>query len=168
MFFDPDVRGEATLPDAENLLVELRAGGKPNEQDLQRGDRIMVQNYFASATELDVRRQMGSGFSEPLMQLEPGQWHGPVSSGFGVHLVYIYGIERAPPANLEDVRTQVIEDWHQTMREEFNAQFVEGLMDQYEIVIEALPEDRLLDGRQTNSPEGEGSAGNQAQADANS
>jgi len=132
IFIDPDAREDATLDDAAEILEALRAAGEPTEELLQLGDRFMLQNYFASATELDIRRQLGSGFSEVVMDLEPGQWHGPVLSGYGVHLVYVYD-------------SRVLEDWHAVKREEFNAQFLESLKSRYEIVIDELPADRLLD-----------------------
>jgi parvulin-like peptidyl-prolyl isomerase len=105
----------------------------------------MLQNYFASATEMDVRRQMGSGFAEQLMKLEPGQWHGPVLSGYGVHLVYVYENVAAPPAEFEAVQARVLEDWHVEKREEFNAEFFESLKGRYEIIVDELPADRLLE-----------------------
>jgi len=145
IFIDPDAREDTTLDDAAEILVQLRAVGETTEEALQLGDRFMLQNYFASATELDIRRQLGSGFSEVVMELEPGQWHGPVLSGYGVHLVYVYDFIKAPSPVFENVQTRVLEDWHAVKREEFNAQFLESLKSRYEIVIDDLPADRLLD-----------------------
>jgi len=145
IFIDPDAREDATLEDAAEILEQLRAAGEPTEELLQLGDRFMLQNYFASATELDIRRQLGSGFSEVVMELEPGQWHGPVLSGYGVHLVYVYDFIKAPPPVFENVQARVLEDWHEVKREEFNAQFLESLKKRYEIVIDELPAERLLD-----------------------
>ena len=145
IFFDPDAREKATLVDAEATLAQLREKGEPGQEISQLGDRFMLQNYFASATEMDIRRQLGSGFSEVVMELEPGQWHGPVLSGYGVHLVYVYDFFEAPAPVFEDVQAQVLEDWHTQQREQFNAEFLENLKDRYEIVIDELPADRLLD-----------------------
>jgi parvulin-like peptidyl-prolyl isomerase len=145
IFIDPDAREDATLDDAAEILAHLRAAGEPTEELLQLGDRFMLQNIFDSATELDIRRQLGSGFSEVVMELEPGQWHGPVLSGYGVHLVYVYDFIKAPPPVFENVQARVLEDWHVVKREEFNAQFLESLKSRYEIVIDELPAERLLD-----------------------
>jgi parvulin-like peptidyl-prolyl isomerase len=81
------------------------------------------------------------------MDLEPGQWHGPVLSGYGVHLVYVYDHVAAPPPVFEEVQARVLEDWHTLKREQFNAEFLENLKGRYEIVIDELPADRLLDGQ---------------------
>jgi hypothetical protein len=145
LFFDPDARGDATLVDAERILEQLRAAGEPTEDMAQLSDRFMLQNYFAAASELDVRRQMGGGFAEQVIKLEPGQWHGPVFSGYGVHLVYVYSLEIAPPPEFDAVKTRVLEDWQAGKREEFNAEFLKNLKQRYEIIVEELPADRLLD-----------------------
>lgn len=145
IYFDPDAREAATLVDAEATLAALREKGEPGQEISQLGDRFMLQNYFASATELDIRRQLGSGFAEVVMELKPGQWHGPVLSGYGVHLVYVYDYFEAPQPEFEDVQARVLEDWHAQKREQFNAEFLKGLKSRYEIVIDELPADRLLD-----------------------
>jgi hypothetical protein len=155
IFIDPDARGDATLDDAAEILAQLMAAGEPTEKTMQLGDRFMLQNYFASATELDVRRQLGSGFSEQVMKLEPGRWHGPVLSGYGVHLVYVFDFTEAPPAEFEVVQARVLEDWHTQKREEFNEQFLESLKSRYEIIVEELPADRLLDTQIEAAREGE-------------
>lgn len=145
LYFDPDARGDTTLIDAEQVLKQVRAMGEPTEDMAELSDRFMLQNYFGKASELDVRRQMGSGFAEAVMQLQPGEWHGPVLSGFGVHLVYVYDLHKAPPAQFENVQARVLEDWQTKKREQFNSDFLENLKERYEIIVEELPEDRLLD-----------------------
>jgi hypothetical protein len=145
LYFDPDARGDTTLVDAERVLKQVREAGEPTEDMAELSDRFMLQNYFGDASELDVRRQMGSGFAESVMQLEPGQWHGPVLSGFGVHLVYVYSLQKAPPAEFDIVQARVLEDWQMKKREEFNAEFLQSLKERYEIIVEELPAERLLD-----------------------
>ena len=87
---------------------------------------------------------MGGGFAESVMKLEPGQWHGPVLSGYGVHLVYVYAHQVSPPAVLEDVKADVLADWQLERREQFNADFLESLKKRYEIVIDEIPAERIL------------------------
>lgn len=149
IFFDPDERGDATLDDAAEILLQLRTQlqtlGEPDAQTLQAGDPLMLQNYFSAVTEREIARQMGSGFAAAVMQLEVAQWHGPVLSGYGLHLVYVYDAQIAPPAVLEDVKATVLEDWHTVQRKKFNTAFFEALKDNYEIIIDELPADRLIE-----------------------
>ncbi len=145
VFFDPDSRGNRTLEDAAEALAQLQAAGVPTEESMQMGDGFMLQSDFVSVTEAEASRQMGSGFVEAVVKLEPGAWHGPVLSGYGVHLVYMYDYQKSPPAIFEDVQAAVLENWQFEQREKFNADFLENLKARYEIVIDEIPADRILD-----------------------
>ncbi len=147
VFLDPDVRGDATLDDAALLLAELQAAGPPDSTAPDLGDRFMLQNYYPQKSELNIRKLFGTGFSEAIMPLEAGQWHGPVLSGYGTHLVYVYALKKAPLPLLKDVRDMVLQNWQVDQQDTFNEQFFESLKSRYDIVIDELPADRLIDGR---------------------
>ena len=144
VFFDPDSREDSTLEDAAEALLELQAAGEPTEESMQVGDGFMLQSDFVSVTATEAARQMGTGFVEAVVQLEPGSWHGPVLSGYGVHLVYVYSYEKSPPPVFEDVQAAVLENWQLEQREQFNADFLENLKTRYEIVIDEIPAERIL------------------------
>jgi peptidyl-prolyl cis-trans isomerase C len=145
VFIDPDLRGDSTLDDAAELLAQLRAAGEPDTPVLESGDRLMSQDFFDKASQLDVQRELGSGFAEAVMGLEPRKWHGPVLSGFGVHLVYILALQPAPQPAFEDVRSVVLADWQKEQQERFNADFYESLKSGFEIVIAEPPAGGVLD-----------------------
>ena len=147
VFVDPDVRDATTLDDAAALLAQLKTAGVPDPATLDAGDRFMLQKYYPRVSELDIRRQLGSGFAEAAMQLEPGQWHGPVLSGYGVHLVYVYSREEAPTPVFVEVQQQVLENWQVEQQEKFQMDFFESLKSRYDIVIAEPPADRLIEGR---------------------
>ena len=136
VFFDPDARGDATLGDADTALAELKLAGVPDPETLQAGDSFMLPGYFESATELEVSKRLGSGFTQSLITLEPGVWHGPVLSGFGVHLVYVFERMLAPEPVLADVRQRVLEGWQREQIDSFNKKFYEKLKERYTIVID--------------------------------
>jgi len=144
VFFDPDSRGNTTLEDAAETLVKLQAEGVPTEESMQAGDGFMLQSDFVSVTPTEAARQMGSSFVEAVVQLEPGSWYGPVLSGYGVHLVYMYDFQKSPPAVFEDVQAAVLENWQLEQREKFNTDFLENLKTRYEIVIDEIPAERIL------------------------
>jgi len=137
VFFNPDARGNATLDDAAKALERLRAAGEPNAAELKEGDGSLLQSHFPEVSEKYIRRQMGSGFAEKVMQLEPDAWHGPVLSGFGSHLVYVHKFEEAEPPELASVRDSVLSEWKRAQTENFNEEFLEDLKSRYDIVIEA-------------------------------
>ena len=145
IFLDPDRRGDATLEDAAALRVRLEEAGAPDADALNAGDSFMVPGFFEAASELDVRRELGSGFADAVMALTPGQWHGPVLSGFGVHLVYVFDFSQAPEAEFEAVRDAVLAEWQEQQQEEFSAEFFDNLKARYEVVIADPPVEALLE-----------------------
>jgi hypothetical protein len=136
VFLDPDMRGDATLADAETLLAELNEAGEPTQELLRSGDRFMMQSYFPEASYREIQRQMGSGFADQVMRLEPGRWHGPVLSGYGVHLVWVSSMIRAQEPELADVREDVLNEYYRRQTEAFNAEYLDALMERYEVIMD--------------------------------
>lgn len=135
VYLNADQRGEATRSDAERLLVELRAAGtKANPEQL--GDRFMLQHHYSERTQLDVAQLFGSQFAAGIFALEPGEWRGPVQSGYGVHLVLVH--ERTAPRRpeLAEVRERVSTELSTVRREEANRAFFDRLLERYTVVIE--------------------------------
>jgi len=136
VFVDPDKREDATLDDAEIIKEKLIALGDEFGDAGALGDDLMLQNYYPQKDVTEIQKQFGSGFTESLIELAPGQWHGPVLSGFGVHLVYVSEVIESPTPVFADVRENVVADWTLERGEELNKQFYASLREQYTIVIE--------------------------------
>ena len=144
VYFDPDKRGDATLDDAEKARATLIAQGDAIDDPGALGDGLMLQNYYPEKDRTEIQRQLGSGFTETLVSLAPAQWHGPVLSGFGVHLVYVNSIDEPPPPVFAEVRERVTDDWSLARGEELNNQFYASLREQYTIVIEEPAEEVVI------------------------
>ena len=143
VFIDPDKRGDATLADAEKIKATLIAKGDAIEDPGALGDDFMLQNYYPEKDQIEIQKYFGSGFFESLVELSPGQWHGPVLSGYGVHLVYVSSISEPPPPVFAEVRERVTQDWKTDRSEELNEQFYANLRDSYTIVIEEPEADKV-------------------------
>jgi len=143
VFFDPDKRGDATLDDAQAVKETLIAQGDAIDDPGALGDGLMLQNYYPQKDRAEIQRNLGSGFTDTLLTLAPGQWHGPILSGFGVHLVYVSDINESPPPAFAEVRERVIADWSLDRGEELNDKFYDSLREQYTVVIEE-PEEEVL------------------------
>ena len=137
VFIDPDKRGDATLADAEAIKATLIAQGDAIEDAGALGDDFMLQNYYPDKDPLEIRKYFGSGFAESLVVLSPGLWHGPVLSGYGVHLVYVSNVTAPPAPVFAELRERVTLDWKAERGEELNEKFYASLRDRYTIVIEA-------------------------------
>lgn len=140
IFLDPDKRGERTLADVEAMKTSL-SSRDPTSSDIHGlGDSFMLQAHYPDRSEQQIARFFGSGFAESVMGLSPGIWHGPVYSGYGVHLVYVHAHDAAPPPDFESVRERVREDWLAGERKALDEKFQEELLGRYRIVIEQQPE----------------------------
>jgi peptidyl-prolyl cis-trans isomerase C len=137
VFVDPDKRGDATLSDAEAIKAALIAKGDAIEDAGALGDGFMLQNDYPEQTPLEIRKNFGSGFAESLLALLPGQWHGPVLSGYGVHLVYVSHVAEFPAPVFAEVRERVTQDWKSDKGEELNEKFYASLRARYTIVVES-------------------------------
>ena len=136
VFIDPDKRGDTTLDDAEVIKATLIAQGDSIEDPGALGDDFMLQNYYPEKDAVEIQKLFGSGFAESLLELSPGQWHGPVLSGYGVHLVYVSNITEPPPPDFAEERERVVQDWTTEKGEALNDQFYANLRDGYTVVIE--------------------------------
>ena len=136
VFIDPDKRGDATLDDAAVIKTSLITKGDAIDDPGALGDDFMLQNYYPEKDPVEIQKLFGSGFTESLVELSPGQWHGPVLSGYGVHLVYISSVNEPPPPDFATVRERVVQDWTTDKGEELNEKFYASLREQYTVVIE--------------------------------
>ena len=136
VFIDPDKRGDATLDDAEKIKATLIAKGDAIEDAGALGDDFMLQNYYPEKDPVEIQKNFGSGFTESLAELSPGQWHGPVLSGYGVHLVYVSSVNEPAAPVFADLADRVTQDWKMERGEELNEKFYASLRERYTVVIE--------------------------------
>ena len=136
IFLDPDKRGDRTLEDAEAVKVELEALEQPPQDGRDFGDPFMLQSYYPERSQDELAKLFGGEFAQSVFALEPERWHGPVLSGYGVHLVYLHQRQDAPAPTFSLVEDRVRQDWEEEKRRDLNEQFVAGLLDRYTVIIE--------------------------------
>lgn len=128
VYVSPDRRGAAAEADARALMAELEAAG--SEVDPAAfGDRIMLPSGLDSAPPFEVARVFGADFADTVFALAPGRWHGPVVSGFGLHLVYVLDRSDGTLPDLDGVRPLV-------EREILNARRIAQLDAMYDRLLE--------------------------------
>ena len=142
VFIDPDKRGDQTLEDAETIKQQLIALKEPPHDAQSYGDSFMLQGYYPERSEADLLKLFGSGFAKSVFELEPQQWHGPVLSGYGTHLVYVHDHQQPEPPAFADVEEQVRQEWESDKREELNSQFVDSMIARYEVIIEGAAKEQ--------------------------
>lgn len=136
VYFDPDKRGDATLDDAKAARTRLVEDGSEIEDPQSLGDSLMLGSDFIDKGQADIQKLFGSIFAQSLASLSPGQWQGPLSSGYGVHLVYVSNVYEPAGPDFEALRDRLAQDWTADKGDELKKKFYAGLRDQYTVVIE--------------------------------
>ncbi len=134
VFFSPDRRGGSAESDAQLQLAELRADTYTPEAIRELGDPTMLPFTNRDKTPEQVARDFGNAFSEAVFDLAAGQWHGPVPSGFGLHLVQVQALKPGYVPPLEEVARQVVADMQYEARQAAEEQFYTELLRQYDIL----------------------------------
>jgi len=136
VYFDPDKRADATLDDAQAVRKRLSGDGGEMEDPGSLGDSLMLGSDFVDKDQAEIQKLFGSIFAQSLASLPPGQWQGPLSSGYGVHLVYVSRVDEPPPPDFETLRDRLEQDWTADKGDELKKKFYAGLRDQYTVIIE--------------------------------
>ncbi|MDH4006689.1 MAG: peptidylprolyl isomerase [Desulfuromonadales bacterium] len=117
--------------DAREILTRLRAGEDPQQQ----GDRIMLADAYTLTSRDDIKRRFGESFAHQLLTVEPGEWTGPLNSGFGGHLVLITEIKPGRIPDLAEVKEEVKGEWLLARKEELKQNTFRMLLKNYEVVM---------------------------------
>jgi parvulin-like peptidyl-prolyl isomerase len=91
-----------------------------------------------------VNQTFGDQFASGLSALTPGEWQGPVNSGYGVHLVFLSQRSEGHLPALAEVRDQVRREWLNAKRTETTEKFYQALLRRYTIKIE-MPENKMAE-----------------------
>jgi hypothetical protein len=135
LYLNPGKHGEHLARDTAQLLAKLnQAGGDTGFAAV--GDPFMLDNNFTAVPAGEVTKQFGDTFTAKLGEISPGQWQGPVESGYGVHLVFVEERKEGRMPELAEVREQVVREWADARRREDNEQFFQKLLKRYTVTIE--------------------------------
>ena len=135
IYFNSEKRGAAVKQEAESVLKRLQSE-KVDQEVFRLGDSFLLGIEFEEKTSVEVEQMFGRSFADTLGKMESGEWQGPVSSGYGWHLVKI--MEKTPSRNREfsEVKDQVRNDWTEEERRKTKEESYERLLARYEIKIE--------------------------------
>lgn len=132
VYFSADRRGAMLEADARNALEALAKGGDAETM----GDPFLREHEFVAADESQIASALGDGFAKEVIGLPAGEWQGPVSSTYGMHLVQVSGREAPRPAAFETVREAVVRDFSEENRLTANRDFIRRLKERYRIAID--------------------------------
>jgi hypothetical protein len=135
VFLDPQKHGENIARDAAKLLTQLnQAGGKADVSAL--GDSLLLDQTFDRIPTGEIEKLFGDKFAAKFADLAPGQWQGPIESGYGVHLVFVSERTEGRLPALSEIRENVQREWANSRRMEANENFYRELLKRYTVTIE--------------------------------
>lgn len=131
VYFSQVKRSDAQA-DARRALVLISAGGTaPGEI----GDSLLVDAEFTDTDLQTVSNLFGTDFAKAAFAMPLHEWVGPVSSGFGLHLIMITKHRAAEARPFDQVRNEVAGEWRRQKEREIRAAYVARLKDKYGVDI---------------------------------
>ena len=136
IYLSPDRRGAGVEQAAIDLLAQLRSED-PDAGDLASyGDAIMLETSYAGQSEREVSAAFGELFAEAVVRLPVGEWQGPVSSGYGLHLVKVVEREESRVPEWREVAGRVISDMEFEARASAKDQLYQEIAQNYEVFLD--------------------------------
>lgn len=135
VYLSPEKHGENLAREAARLRSQLnRTGGAADVPAL--GDSFPLDRKSAALPASEIGKLFGEKFAAKLDELAPGQWQGPIESGYGVHLVFVTERTEGRLPALAEVRDAVRREWADARRLEENEKRYTAMLKQYVVTIE--------------------------------
>lgn len=135
IYLDPDRHGHAIERDAARLLDRLNASDGRLDYGVD-SDLLPVPNDFEATPLHIIAATFGTDFAQAIAALKPGQWAGPIRSGYGLHLVLVRERRQGKPPKLSQVRAAVLREWQSAQRIEANQETYRRMRSKYAISVE--------------------------------
>ncbi len=134
IYFSRERRHDAAA-DAKAALAKLsHAPAVARLSDM--GDPPMFDDEVHSADEQTVSGQFGKEFARAVFALQPGAWHGPIESAYGLHLVWVSDVEPARRRKFAEVKAQVLSDWREQRQRQDSEKYFATLLKKYDVVVD--------------------------------
>ncbi len=102
----------------------------------QQGDRILLEFLQENISAREIQSMFGKAFSDQLVTLELGKWHGPIQSAYGLHAVIVDSREGGTTPPLELVSDAVRREWEHEQRLKLREEFYEKLLEKYDVTLQ--------------------------------
>jgi hypothetical protein len=110
---------------------------------LGSGDPLIFQDYYGERPVQTIAHDFGPEFAEALTGAAPGEWQGPVKSGYGWHLVRVEAHDPGRVPAFEEVTAEVRTAWLGEMKAEAWGEAYEEMRARYNILL-PVPTDEVL------------------------
>ncbi len=134
IYFSPDKRGDRAATEAEQILAAVQKSDPSAEDLASLGDPTMLRRLYKDLTEQEVERIFGADFNAKISGLKPAKWHGPIESGYGLHLVKVFGRTDSRIPDWTEVRRRVWNDMQYEARKAAEDQFYQEILGGFQVV----------------------------------
>jgi parvulin-like peptidyl-prolyl isomerase len=135
IYLKPESPSDDVGARAVDLLARLQSEPSLGADPQSFGDVTLLPSGLDLASDREISSVFGTEFSDALVAVEPGAWHGPLASSYGLHLVHLTGKEEGSLPPLERVRPMVEREWSNERRQEANDRFYQALRERYSVEI---------------------------------
>lgn len=146
--FFADAKADFTPPPRVSFL-QVFLGDTPSEAEIavalsalndgadpaSIGKRSLLPPGIPATPEQGVDGQYGRGVFAQVIQLPQGVWSGPISSGYGKHLVSVLNVSDPAAPELENIREEVVAAWRAREIERLSELQYDALRDRYTIEL---------------------------------
>jgi len=115
--------------DVESALSDLNVGRNP----AAIGVASLLPEQFSEMGKQQIEGSLGSGVFADLTELTPGEWAGPVRSGYGYHLIKVTKVIPATVPDFQVIRGQILADWRSDFEQSLADKQLEALRSRYTI-----------------------------------
>ncbi len=127
LYFSPDTREDATK-DAQEVLAS---------NDIpEQADPLSLPRSYQNTSGTKIAIDFGTRFATGIDSLSLNQWHGPILSGLGVHLVKINKKEPSGYYSYNEVKREVGLDYNFEANNKFKTDLLNELLKNYNIVYD--------------------------------
>jgi len=135
IYLNPNSHGQGIYEDAEKLLAQLHDPAGVTDVT-SKGDRSLLPYDYSEEREKQLASLFGESFATQLFALPAGSWQGPITSRYGVHLVYVKSHIKSRLPQLTEIRGRVASAWLAEKQRKSNEVFYQSLRQRYEIVLD--------------------------------
>jgi hypothetical protein len=133
IFFD----NAGTAADVERAVAAARVAVARGSDPAKLGLASMLPGRVENIAQDLVVRDFGAAFAQQVETAPLGEWSGPISSSFGVHLVRVTARTSAALPELHAIRQIVAREWENERRASSRSDSYQKLRERYTVVIEA-------------------------------
>lgn len=131
-YFSTDKRA-SPLEDAKEFS-QIQQKTNPNHAVKSfKTDPIHLKQGFVNITEHQIRQEFGIDFLNQIKTQNPSSWTDPLSSGFGIHVVFMDSIGLSQTLEFEDVRDQVSAAYEEELTNTYNRNLLNKLKEGYDV-----------------------------------